>query len=210
MSRSSPDKANYHHGNLRQALLDAGFALLATTPATQISLRELARAANVSHTAPYHYFKDKQELIHALGVESMRRFVLAQRMAAEAADDPVERLVAMGLAYVRFAAQEPNAFVLIFDPTYCKPGEPTDDIAPLIEENETLLRELTSAAQAAGALPPDKDGTAAAAMWAAVHGMANLITAGHLPMEVAEPALRSLVRQIPSPPPSLAPSPVPQ
>lgn len=194
MSRSTTEKSAYHHGNLRQALLDAGFALLARTPATQISLRELARAANVSHTAPYHYFHDKQELIHALGVESMRRFVQAQKAAAEAAARPEERLLAMGMAYVNFAATEPNAFNLIFDPAYCKPGEPTDDIAPLIAENEELLRALTVEAQQLGVLPHDADGSAAAAMWAAVHGLSMLITAGHLPIEVAAPALRSLLR----------------
>ncbi|GAA6141266.1 TetR/AcrR family transcriptional regulator [Hydrogenophaga sp. 5NK40-0174] len=202
MSRSDGDSAhskkNYHHGNLREALLDAGLRLLSDSPPATISLRQLAREAAVSHAAPYHYFEDKQDLIHALGVEAMRRFVQAQKDAARPDLAPAERLLAMGLAYIHYASSHPHAFSLIFDPAYCEPGNPSEDMAPLIAENEALLGQCTSDAQAAGVLPPDADGSAAAAMWAAVHGLAQLVTAGHMPVSVAEPAMRSLLRMPPA------------
>src|SRR5690606_26742711 len=116
-------------------------------------LREVARAAQVSHTAPYHYFTDRQGLIRAVGVEAMRRLLHAQDVAVQAFDTPRERLLALGQAYVRFAANEPHAFALIFDPQYCQPGAPTEDMAPLIADNEALLARCVQEAQQAGALP---------------------------------------------------------
>ncbi len=203
MSRSKIDSGKshkaYHHGNLREALLDAGFRLLTDHPPASISLRQLAREAEVSHAAPYHYFEDRQDLIRALGAEAMRRFVQAQKDAARPDLTPAERLLAMGLAYVHYAAQQPHAFSLIFDPAYCEPGNPSEDMAPLIADNEALLGQCTAEAQAAGVLPPDTDGSAATAVWAAVHGLAQLVMAGHLHEQAAAPAMRSLLRMQPVP-----------
>ena len=183
----------YHHGNLRQALLEAAFELLATRPAVQLSLREVARAAGVSHAAPYHYFADRDSLLKAVGAECMRRFLQAQQTAVARRRAPVERLIALGLAYVRFAHEQPNAFALVFDAQLCPPGAPNADSAPLIAANEALLRDCVAALQQADDVP-DVDGDAlGAALWGTVHGLAQLVMAGHLPMDAVEPALRALL-----------------
>lgn len=183
----------YHHGNLRQALLDAALQLLKTTPPNRLSLRELARAAEVSHAAPYHYFSDREELIKAAGVESMRRFLQAQQQAVAAQEQPLQKLVALGLAYIGFAAREPHAFALIFDPQLCPPGQPSDDMAPLIHANEALLGQCVQASQSDRTLRGQDPEAMAHAMWGAVHGLAHLVMAGHLPLEAARPAVRALV-----------------
>lgn len=185
-------KRPYHHGNLRQALLNTAMDMLAHTPAAQLSLRELARAAQVSHAAPYHYFTDRQGLIRAAGVEAMQRLLEAQRTAVAACDAPRDRLLALGRAYVRFAAREPNAFALVFDPLYCQPGAPTEDMEPLITANEALLADCVQQAQQAGVLPPGDPAPAATALWGTVHGLAQLVIAGHVPLPAAEAALGAL------------------
>lgn len=193
MSSSSGGRRPYHHGNLRQALLDAAMDLLSVTPAAQLSLRELARAAQVSHAAPYHYFTDRQGLIRAAGVEAMRRLLQAQQAAVAAEDSPRGRLLALGHAYVRFAAREPHAFALVFDPQYCKPGTPTEDMSPLITANEALLAACVDEAQRFGVLPPGDTGPIATALWGTVHGLAQLVMAGHVPLPEAEAALSALL-----------------
>lgn len=201
VSSSPEDKRPYHHGNLRQALLDAALRLLAEVPAARLSLRELARAANVSHAAPYHYFSDRDGLIRAAGVEGMRRLLQAQREAVDRASGPRQGLLALGLAYVRFAAREPHSFALVFDPQYCRPAEPSAEMAPLIADNEALLAECVVRAQAAGALPPVATGPLATALWGTVHGLAQLTMAGHLDLPAAEAALDALLPAPPHPHP---------
>jgi len=193
MSSSPVKEQPYHHGNLRQALLDGAFELLASRPAAQLSLREVARAAGVSHAAPYHYFTDRDSLLKAVGTECMRRFLAAQQVAVARRRAPLERLVALGLAYVRFAHAQPNAFALVFDAQLCPPGHPNAESAPLIAANEALLRDCVAAMQQADGRP-DVDGAAlGAALWGTVHGLAQLVMGGHLPMAAVEPALRALL-----------------
>jgi len=193
VSSSSESGHPYHHGNLRQALLDAAFALLDTRAAAQLSLREVARAAGVSHAAPYHYFADRHALLKAVGTECMRRFLLAQQDAVAGHRAPVERLLALGLAYVGFAHAQPNAFALVFDAQLCPPGAPNAESAPLIAANEALLRECVAALQQADGVPDVDADALGAALWGTVHGLAQLVMAGHLPPQAVEPALRALL-----------------
>jgi AcrR family transcriptional regulator len=191
MSRSV---GGYHHGNLQAALEDAALDLLETTSAARISLREVARRAGVSHNAPYHHFGDRAALLRALGVRGMAALLAAQEEAVASAEGAVARVRALGLAYVQYAATHPQAFALVFDPDYCAAGAPSAEMAPLIARNEDLLGGLVGElVQEPGYEGRDPDALAAA-LWSTVHGMAQLITLGHLPPEAAEPALDALVR----------------
>lgn len=193
MSRSAAAERSYHHGDLRNALLDAAVALLGEHAPAKLSLRAVARAADVSHAAPYHYFADRGELLKAAGDRCMERFVTAQEQAADGEPDPRERLIAVGRAYVDFAAAEPHAFALVYDPELCPPADPSPERAPLIAANERLLDRCVRDAQAAGWRARADPAQLGLALWAAVHGLATLVMAGHLPHEQAEPALRALL-----------------
>ncbi|MDT9593321.1 TetR/AcrR family transcriptional regulator [Nocardioides zeae] len=192
MSRST---STYHHGNLRPVLLAAALDLLETQSAAALSLREVARRAGVSHNAPYHHFGDRSGLLAAAGAEAMRQLVAAQRAAYEAEADPRDALVALGVAYVEWAVAHPGAFGVIYDPEICAPGAPSETMAPLIAANEELL------SAAIAATDPRPDGTTGraaelaareAGAWGSVHGLAALVTAGHLPRAAVRPALESL------------------
>lgn len=162
--------------------------LLAGKPAQQISLREVARAANVSHNAPYHHFADRQGLLKTLAERSMAALVDQVREAV-AAPAPVAALIAGGQAYIRFALERPHAFDVIYDPTVCVPGSPTETMAPLIRELESLIGD---AAVNAG-LQRDE----LTAVWGLVHGLGTLAAAGHFSLDVAtascERALRLMI-----------------
>lgn len=192
-SSTGPDRP-YHHGNLRQALLDAALELLATRPAAQLSLREVARAAGVSHAAPYHYFADRDSLLKAVSTECMRRLLAAQQAAVARHRMPRQRLLAQGLAYVRFAHDEPHAFALVFDTQLCPPGQPNPDTAPLIAANGALLNDCVAAALADGSLAPANGAALGDALWGTVHGLAELVVGGHLPMDSVAPALQAMLQ----------------
>jgi AcrR family transcriptional regulator len=190
MSRSD---APYHHGNLGRVLEAAGVELLAQKPHSSISLRELAREADVSHNAPYHHFGDKTGLFKRLGEVSMQRLV-DQFLAADAPGlDSQERALALGAAYVEFAVDNPHAFTLIYDPEVCVPGSPSETMAPLIRQLEDTLGD------AAAGLDPEADAgrveARATALWATMQGLAYLVIAGHLTRAQIRPAIAESLRR---------------
>ncbi len=162
--------------------------LLATKPAAEISLREVARAADVSHNAPYHHFADRRGLLKTLAERSMAQLVADVRTALERADDPTAALVAAGQAYIRFALERSNAFDVIYDPTVCVPGSPSEAMAPLIAE---LEQRLAGAVVAAGLSDDD-----ATPVWGLVHGLGTLAAAGHFPAEVALGSAETAIRRM--------------
>ncbi len=109
-------KRTYHHGDLPNALRGAALELIAEVGPTAFSLREVARRAGVSHAAPAHHFGDKAGLLTDIATEGFQ--VLVDEMSEVVAqhDDPVERLVAQGLAYVRVAHTRPAHFAVMWRP----------------------------------------------------------------------------------------------
>lgn len=113
--KAAAPRTSYHHGDLRQALLDAADELITKHGVEALTLRECARRAGVSHGAPAHHFGDVRGLLQALRATAFARFgahLAAARDAAAPA--PFERLLAIGLAYVDFALQHPAHFRLMF------------------------------------------------------------------------------------------------
>src|SRR5260221_12784058 len=98
----------YHHGDLRNALIQAGLELLSEGGAQELDLRKVARRAGVSHAAPYRHFADKQALIAAINEEGF--YWLTERIQATlrvVPAEPFEQLLGVALAYVRFAQEHP-------------------------------------------------------------------------------------------------------
>jgi AcrR family transcriptional regulator len=104
----------YHHGHLRVALLERAEEMLMATGASGLSLRELARAAGVSHGAPRRHFPDKQALLDALAEDGFERLGRELNANMAAADGTfTERLVVFAQTYVRFAAQHSALLTLM-------------------------------------------------------------------------------------------------
>lgn len=118
-------KKDYHHGDLKNALVEAAAWLIVKRGISSLSLREIAREAGVSHAAPYHHFKDKSELLAAVAEEGFRRFDSYQRRALLRASqqEPIEKLKALGHAYVRFAIAHSNFFRIMFSKDISQPEQ---------------------------------------------------------------------------------------
>src|SRR5215217_3012202 len=109
---STSTNAPYHHGNLRQALLEAALIILQKDGASELGLRDLARAVGVSAAAPYRHFDSRAALLEALAVTGFQRFSAA--MEGVAATNPADPMAAMGKTYVLFALENANLFRLMF------------------------------------------------------------------------------------------------
>jgi AcrR family transcriptional regulator len=161
-SMSSRD--TYHHGDLKATILGEAALLVAERGADGLSLRELARAAGVSHAAPAHHFTDRRGLFTALATEGFRK--LADALAGARPD-----FLDAALAYVRFAIDHPGHYAVMFDKS-------------LYDASDT---ELVAAETAAGAELAAGVGTlddaraqndpqaAALAAWSLVHGFSLLL-----------------------------------
>jgi len=186
-------EGRYHHGNLRAALIQVSSEILEAEGIAALSLREAARRAGVSQTAPYRHFKDREALLAAIAVDAFRQ--LAEEIdqaSAKLAADPEEQVVAIGACYIRFATSHPARFRLMFGRDIAERAahpelmEATDQVADLIG------RILANPALGLG-------------MWATMHGLAWLLvedvadlgqgSVGQIPSR-AEIVLRSLLSHL--------------
>ena len=112
-----PPRRPYHHGNLREALLETAARALETTGAGRLTLRELSRALGVSHTSPRRHFADKQALLDALALRGFGRLgeVTARASRERGREDFNARLTRLARAYVGFALKQPALFALMFE-----------------------------------------------------------------------------------------------
>lgn len=176
---SSQSKTSYHHGNLRQELVDACLRLIAEEGVGAVSLRRVAREAGVSPGAPYHHFADRAALLADLSTTGFQRLAERLRTAREAAAAPREALLDMLDAYVRFAVDNRAHFQLMFRPELSLPDKHPDVHAA----GDAAFREITdpiAAWQREGQLPPADLTGLVMTLWALGHGLAALWIDGHL------------------------------
>ena len=105
---------SYHHGNLGQALIDAGIRFINENGEASLSLRKVAAACNVSHAAPYAHFKDKDDLLDAMKKSVTDRFTSELEKAVKDAGSADEALIEMGRTYVSFFSRNPDYFMFLF------------------------------------------------------------------------------------------------
>jgi len=152
----------YHHGDLRNALLDAARALLEEEGQSDLSVRAVARRAGVSHAAPYRHFPNQESLLVELALEGFveLRAELAKVAAQKGAEG--DRIAKLGGAYMRFVSRRPQLARLMFGPQL-----PNRDRFPALAEAADAIG--TEIGNALG------DAALGLAVWAAIHGLATLI-----------------------------------
>jgi AcrR family transcriptional regulator len=156
-------QSTYHHGDLRRAILDEAVALLESDGPAALSLREVARRLGVSHNAPSRHFPDRAALIDAISADGF--VALTSKLAAVRGASPTARLAALGQAYVAFADAHPALFALMFTP-----GDPS----ALTLTQPVAADALAQLSDAVRDVTGDDDPVDVAAMWAVVHGLAQL------------------------------------
>lgn len=162
----------YHHGDLRRALLERTAEEVARHGAASISLRAIAAAEGVSHTAPRHHFGSREGLFTALAAEGYRALAEALESARAADRGSLE----LGLAYVRFAQEHPGHFAVMFDVDLVVPDDPT-----LEAERQRAFGEIGAGLEQFDEPGARADMAAAIiAAWAIMHGLVMLDRGGAL------------------------------
>src|SRR5690242_994827 len=173
-------RKRYHHGNLREALLESALQLIAEVGPAGFTLRELARRTGVSHNAPYRHFRDRDEVTAKVTVQGFKELTQAMLRGSQSGAGAIDRLKRAGLAYISFALQRPEHFTVMFDaPTRVR----TDyaDAAEASEEAFNTLLSFVKSCQDERQLPSGDTHEFAMLAWSMVHGVAKLATTGRLP-----------------------------
>ena len=171
----------YHHGDLRNALVDEGLKLLEQEGNADFTLRDLAGRVGVSPAAPYSHFEDKDALLAAIATVGFRKLRATLETAISAIADPTQRFLAMGQAYVQFGMDNPALYKLMFasEELPAKRGQ-----FPELQEAggaafEALTGMLKQMQESHFLREGDLDGFGLA-VWALVHGLTSLIITGRI------------------------------
>jgi AcrR family transcriptional regulator len=162
----------YHHGRLREVVLEAAVEEIGAVGTARMSMREIAKRAGVSHAAPAHHFGDKAGIFTAIAIEGFR---LLRAETTEAATGQ-SALLQSGIAYLNFAIAHPEHFEVMFQPDLYRCDDPEVTVA-----RDEAFDVLFGAV--AGALGPGHDEMilpTSVVAWSVMHGFATLWLTGNL------------------------------
>jgi AcrR family transcriptional regulator len=192
-------RSAYHHGDLKNALIEAAVAAARSEGPQAVQVRELARQLGVSHNAAYRHFESREGLLAAVAwrgleelgfaMEAALAELAAPRRRPRSSDEPArqarQRLRAIGKAYVRYAIAEPGLFKTIWAGVDFPPAPPNPEEPPGRNPYWILSRALDEMV-AAGALSPRARPLGELVAWSAVHGLSMLVIEG--PLRALPPA----------------------
>src|SRR4051812_31159339 len=178
---SAPRRGRYHHGRLREALIDATLELLEQGGPEQVTVREAAKRAGVSSGAPFRHFPTRTALLTAVAEQAMIRFRAEIDAALEetGTDDPLVRFAALGTAYLRWAVHNPTHFRVISDPSLID-FEGSEVLPGHNLEIRRSMEELLAEARRRGLLREVDVTLVPVAARALVYGLARMSVDGHL------------------------------
>ncbi len=167
------DRKRYHHGDLRQALIDGALELISEGNIESLSLRGLARKVGVSYAAPYHHFKDKTQLLAELAIDGFERLGVQMREQCKAnPEDPRDALLAQGRAYLQFAVAHPSHYRVMFSIALSGRGEYSE----VQDAADACFDHLVADTQMLVGLgvPETEVQKISTVIWSTVHGAATL------------------------------------
>jgi AcrR family transcriptional regulator len=168
------ERRGYHHGNLREALVEAALALIADKGPAGFTIAEAARLAGVSPAAPYRHFRDAEALIAEVALRGFDHLTGVLTAAwNEGRPDPVRALEALGHAYLEFARDQPAYYAAMFEARIDPNAHP--GLSSAGDRAFAVLRKATD--RLATSLPPDRRPPSlmmALHIWALSHGIASL------------------------------------
>ena len=189
--RRAGEERGYHHGNLREALIEAARKLIAEKGPAGFTFADAARSAGVSPAAPYRHFRDREALLADVAREGFARFeAMLATGWANGKPDPITAFHNVGSAYLAFARSEPAYYAAMFES-----GLPPDLNPELRAASDRAFGVLRSAAEQLVALLPAGKRPPALMMslhvWSMSHGIASLFGRGDsgrrsLPMTAEE------------------------
>ena len=177
-SRQHRKRRGYHHGNLREALIEAALELIAAKGAAGFTFAEAARSAGVSPGAPYRHFRDRDALIADVARRGFQQFAEDLARAWKNGEpDPHTALQNIGRAYLAFARDEPAYYAAMFEAQV-----PPDMDRELAQASDKAFAVLRQAAEALIAILPARQRPPAMMVslhiWSLAHGIASLFGRG--------------------------------
>jgi AcrR family transcriptional regulator len=172
-------RASYHHGDLKQALLDTARAEVETNGAQALSMASLARRAGVAQSAPYRHFTDRRELLTAVATAGFQEFTTALYAAALDGNEKgaVKRMAA---AYLRFGVENVELYRLMFASRLMPEAASDSDLRKAAKASfQPLLDHLSKASESS-------DRIRALVIWAQLHGLVMLKADGMFPESLDE------------------------
>ncbi|WP_454632117.1 TetR/AcrR family transcriptional regulator [Bradyrhizobium cenepequi] len=169
----------YHHGNLKEALLQAALDLITQKGPAGFTFADAARMAGVSPAAPYRHFRDRDELLSSIAQRGFEQF---EQLLTQAWDDgrpdTITAFERVGKAYLAFAREEPAFYSAMFES-----GVPVETTPALMAASERAFAVIRAAAERLAALAPPGVPRPPAMMmalhiWAMSHGIASLFGRG--------------------------------
>ncbi len=170
----------YHHGDLENALIQAGVEILSKEGIEGLSLRKVAKRVGVSYAAPYAHFKDRQALIAAISTEGFKQlYTELDKVVSAHAADPMQQLVEAAWTYAQFAMNNTDIFKTMFSGVL----EKEKDYPAFVEiSRQTFDKvvEIVRACQEAGILRSAPPELMAVSVWGQVHGVVSLALEGQI------------------------------
>ena len=172
-----PDKT-YHHGNLRNALIEVGISLIHAEGIERLSLRRVAALCGVSQAAPYAHFENKEALVDAMRAYATERFTQALLEAKETVPDENDPriLIEMGKRYVQFFLKNPQYFNFIFSQMWMQIDLDITSDSPTNFPPYMLLKTNALRIFRAQGIPDERIEDMLIAMWSSVHGLTSIAT----------------------------------
>ncbi|MFT4109175.1 TetR/AcrR family transcriptional regulator [Propionicimonas sp.] len=214
MGSTTGGTRSYHHGDLRPALLQAGYELAREGGPAAVTLRAATRRAGVTATAAYRHFASHEDLLRAVGARALGDLArsMEAHQAAVSTTDPAERarqrLIAVGDGYLALALDEPGVFgTAMFGLRTLADAREPDSAGDSGRTPYELLIDAIDDVATQGRIDPTRVEEIAVTCWSTVHGFADLATRGpfrDLPRgtrdEIGHRLVRDLVDTLPAPP----------
>jgi len=181
IKRPTPVKRpRYHHGNLKEALVDATVKLIEERGVENVSVREAAKRVGVSSGAPFRHFPTRTALLTAVAEQATRLLLAAMTdaLARRRSAGPLERFRALGTAYMRWVIAHPTQFAIVSNRKLID-YEASASLGPDNEKIRALMDAVLNEAREGGLLRASNIGEIALAARATAYGLARMYTDGH-------------------------------
>ena len=168
----------YHHGDLKNSLIEAGIELINIEGEKQFSLRKVSKLCGVSQAAPYSHFKDKEDLLKVMQEHVTNQFmeVLEEAVNCYSNKNDERAIYQMGVSYVMFFKNNPQYFHFLF-------SKPCMQINLSLDENETknyppfeILKQTVLSVFGGSGMSKERMEEKIISLWATVHGLASIAT----------------------------------
>ena len=177
------ETTSYHHGALRKTLIEAGVAILKDEDVSALTLRRVARIAQVSHMAPYRHFTDKNALLAAIAVEGFQMLASDMHHVMQSnVENPRHVIKDIGVSYVRFGIEHPAHISLMFSGLLAT--SENEELNAAAAQTLNLLIEAVEHAQSHKVIAQGESKQIAKSVWGLFHGLTMLMKEGLLISDV--------------------------